>query len=49
MLPDTSPSRLGRRLLKRFMYAHFAVLDGLLILIGKAQPRVPFTVKARNW
>jgi hypothetical protein len=46
MLPDTSKSRLGRRILKRFMYAQLAVLDGLMQLLGRSQPRIRFTIKA---
>ena len=47
MLPDTSSSRSGRRLLKRLMYSQFSVLEFFTILAGKTQPRVPFTVKAQ--
>lgn len=46
MLPETNPSRTGRRLLKRFIYAQFSLLEFFTILLGKTQPRVPFTVKA---
>ncbi len=46
MLPDTSTGRLGRRVLKRFLYAQMALRDGLFILLGKTQPSLPFTVKA---
>jgi hypothetical protein len=46
MLPDTNQSRLGRRLLKRILYSHMSLLDAIGILLGKTQPRVPFTVKA---
>lgn len=46
MLAATSTSRLGRRLLKRFLYSQMALRDAILILFGKAQPSLPFTVKA---
>jgi hypothetical protein len=46
MLPDTNPSRTGRKLLKRYLYSNFSLLDVFKIAFGRAQPRVPFTVKA---
>ena len=46
MLPSTNQSRTGRRLLKRFLYSQMSLLDVFKILLGKTQPRVPFTVKA---
>jgi hypothetical protein len=46
MLPETNPSRIGRRWLKRFIYSQFSLLEFFTILLGKTQPRVPFTVKA---
>jgi hypothetical protein len=46
MLPDTNQSRTGRRALKRFLYSQMSIMDAFKILLGKTQPRVPFTVKA---
>ncbi len=46
MLPATSTSRTGRRILKRILYSQLALRDAFLILFGKAQPTIPFTVKA---
>jgi hypothetical protein len=46
MLPDTNPSRFGRRLLKRMLYSQMGLLDVFKILLGKTQPKVSFTVKA---
>ena len=46
MLPDTKPPGIGHRFLKRFMYAQLSLWDGVLILLGKSQPKVPFTVRA---
>lgn len=45
-LPDTSPSRTRRRLLKRFMYSQLAIRDAFMILIGREQPKLRFTVLA---
>jgi hypothetical protein len=45
-LPDTNPSRTGRRALKRLLYSQMSLLDVFKIQSGKTQPRVPFTVKA---
>ena len=46
MLPDTNQSRTGRKLLKRYLYANFSLLDVFKIAFGNTQARVPFTVKA---
>jgi hypothetical protein len=46
MLPTTNPSRTGRRFLKRFLYSQMSLMDAVAIVLGKTQPRVPFTVKA---
>jgi len=45
-LSDTSPSRTGRRLLKRFMYSQLAIRDAFMILFGREQPNLRFTVLA---
>ncbi|MEE4143387.1 MAG: hypothetical protein V2I26_01185, partial [Halieaceae bacterium] len=45
-LPDTSPSRRGRRLLKRVMYSQLAMRDAFMILIGRERPNLRFTVLA---
>ncbi len=45
MLADTSTSRSGRKILKRFLYFQFALRDAVLILLGKEHPSIPFTVK----
>ncbi len=45
-LPDTSPSRTGRRFLKRFMYSQLAMRDAFMILIGRQNPSLRFTVLA---
>ncbi len=47
MLPPASTARGGRRLLKRILYSQLFLRDAVLILFGKAEPRLPFTVKAR--
>lgn len=46
MLPAASTARGGRRVLKRILYSLFTLRDAVLMLIGKAEPRLPFTVKA---
>ena len=46
MLPDTKPSRPGRRFLKRMLYSQMALRDAFLILIGKHSPQLSFTVLA---
>ena len=46
MLPTASDARTGRSLLKRFIYSQLSLLDAGKILLNKAQPLVPFTVKA---
>jgi hypothetical protein len=46
MLPNTSQSRTGRRLLKRVLYSLLALVDVFMIPLGKSQPRARFTVKA---
>lgn len=45
-MPDPTSSRGGRKFLKRLLYAQMALLDSVKILLGKTEPRVPFTVKA---
>ena len=45
-LADTSPSRTGRRFLKRFMYSQLAMRDAFMILIGRQNPSLRFTVLA---
>ena len=37
--------RLGRSLLKRFMYSQMTIYSGLRIAFGKDQPHVQFTVE----
>ena len=44
--PNTRWSRIGRRLLKRMMYSQLGVIDALLILLGKSEPKASFTIKA---
>ena len=46
MLANTKPSRKGLRFLKRVMYSQMALRDAVLILFGKAQPSLTFTVLA---
>ncbi|MFT6275733.1 MAG: hypothetical protein ACJAZ0_001833 [Halioglobus sp.] len=46
MLPDTKPSRPGRRFVKRMLYSQMALRDAFLILIGKQSPNLSFTVLA---
>lgn len=46
MLPDTGTSWTGRRFLKRFLYFSLALRDAFLILLGRAQPTIAFTVEA---
>ncbi len=46
MLADTSPSRTGRRLLKRILYAQLALRDAFLILVGRQRPSLSFKVLA---
>lgn len=46
MLPDTNPARPGRRFLKRMLYSQMAVRDAFMILIGRQQPHLSFTVLA---
>lgn len=45
-LPAASTARTGRRILKRFLYAQLALRDAVLILFGRAEPSLPFTVKS---
>lgn len=52
--PDTSPlarpltaaAVLGRQALKRFLYSQMALRQGLMIVLGREQPLVKFTVEA---
>ena len=37
--------RLGRSILKRFMYSQMTIYTGLRIAFGKDQPHVQFTVE----
>lgn len=46
MLADTSPSRTGRRILKRILYSQVALRDAFLILIGRQRPHLSFKVLA---
>ncbi len=46
MLPDTNPSRTGRRILKRLLYSQLSFRNAFLIMLGKVQPSIPFTVLA---
>lgn len=46
MLADTSPSRTGRRILKRILYSQLALRDAFLILIGRQRPHLSFKVLA---
>ena len=46
MLADTKASRPGRRFLKRMLYSQMALRDAFLILIGKHNPNLSFTVLA---
>ena len=46
MLPAASTARGGRRVLKRILYSLFTLRDAVLILFGRAEPSLPFTVKA---
>lgn len=43
--PLSSLGRIGRSLLKRFMYSQLAILSGIKIAIGKEKPLVRFTVE----
>jgi hypothetical protein len=45
MLPDPPMARFGRRLLKRILYSLFTLRDAVLILFGRSEPSLPFTVK----
>ena len=46
MLPTAGTSRVGRRILKRFLYSQLALRDAFLILFGRVQPNIAFTVEA---
>lgn len=46
MLEETNPSRKRLRFLKRFMYSQLALRDAVMILFGKYQPSLTFTVSA---
>lgn len=46
MLKDTNVSNTGRKFLKRLLYSGFAFRDAVLMLFGKSQPCLPFTVEA---
>lgn len=43
--PLSKGGRLGRRLLKRFIYAQMALRTGFMIAIGREQPLIRFTVE----
>ena len=45
MLPVTNPSRTGRRILKRLLYSTLTLRDAFMILLGKVQPTIAFTVE----
>lgn len=45
-LPDPPMKRTGRRVLKRTLYSLFTWRDAVRILFGRAEPSLPFTVKA---
>ena len=38
--------RIGRKVLKRWMYAQLAIRDAVMIVLGREQPLVRFTVEA---
>lgn len=44
MLKDARPSSWLARLIKRTMYSQLALMDAAMILIGKRQPKVSFTI-----
>ncbi len=44
--PLSGIGRLGRKLLKRFLYGQMALMQGVLIAIGREKPYVRFTVEA---
>ena len=44
--PLTKRGRLGRKVLKRLLYAQMALMQGFLIAIGREKPYVRFTVEA---
>jgi len=46
MLPVASTARGGRKVLKRILYSLITLRDAVLILFGRAEPSMPFTVKA---
>lgn len=43
--PLTTFGKIGRSILKRFMYSQLAILSGIKIAIGKEKPLVKFTVE----
>jgi len=47
VLSVTNPTRTGRRILKRFLYSMLALRDALMILLGRVQPTIAFTVEAQ--
>jgi hypothetical protein len=46
VLPTVGTSRVGRRILKRFLYSQLALRDAFLILFGRVQPTIAFTVES---
>jgi hypothetical protein len=46
VLPETETSRTGRRILKRALYFFYTLQHAFLVLFGKAQPNIAFTVEA---
>jgi len=44
--PLSRLGKIGRSLIKRFMYSQLAILTGFKIAIGKEHPLIPFTVEA---
>ena len=41
---DTRLATGTRKLIKRWMYAQLSILDGVMILLGKKNPKLSFTV-----
>jgi hypothetical protein len=46
LAPNSRASRAGRRLLKRLMYSQLGMVEAFRILLGRAEPKAAFTVKA---
>ena len=43
--PLSRRGRLGRNLLKRFIYSQMAIRNAFMIAIGREKPLLPFTVE----